>query len=104
MDNNLNNQPAEPMPNMQIPTDNIQVDKKGNSTMWIILIILVVVVLVAGVYLYMRNQASSGVPTNTPTTTSSVPSLNSFNSELNSADTTNDTSDFDQLDQDLKNL
>lgn len=95
----------QPIPNMQVPTDNIQMEKKGNSTMWIILIILIVIALVTGVYLYMRNQASSGVPTSTPaTTSSSQSSLNSLSSELNSADTTSDTSDFDQLDQDLKNL
>ncbi len=100
-----NNTAPQPMPNMQIPTDNIQAAKKGSSTKWIILIILIVIALAAGDYLYMRNQSSVGVPTNTPTTTSSTESsLNSLNSELNSADATNDTLDFDQLDQDLKNL
>ncbi|QQG43339.1 MAG: hypothetical protein HYW45_04050 [Candidatus Daviesbacteria bacterium] len=93
------------MPNIQIPTDTPDSHKKGNSITWVIMIILVVVVLATGVYLYIRNQGSLGVPTNTPATTGSTPSsLNSLNNELNSADTTSDNSDITQLDRDLQAL
>lgn len=90
MDNNINNQPVS-----EVPMNS----KKGNSAMWVIMIILVVVV--AGVYLYIRNQGSLGIPTSTPTTSSS---LNSLNSDLNSADTTGNNSELNQLDRDLQAL
>lgn len=103
MDNNTNTPPT-PMPNMQVPADNMQIEKKGNSMVWILVIILIAIVLAAGVYLYMRNQSSVGVPANNPVTTGSTSSLNSLNNELNTADATDNTSDFNQLDQDLQNL
>lgn len=96
-----NNQP-ETEPNvMQVNTVSPNPEpKKGNSAIWLIVIVVVAVALVIGVFWYMRGQTT--VPQTAPATSSS--SLNDLTSELNNADDTSLGADLNQLDQDLQAL
>ena len=92
MENNEQN------PSMEQP---IKKPNSGKSMIWLILG-LILILLIGGAYWYLKGQKTT-TSQQTPQS-STQPTSDSFDKDLNSIDVQAQDTDFDALDADLKNL